>query len=196
MIVETERLLIRRFVLADSELIYKYSQEDITKAELPDEVFASPTEAEQAITYFIANYDSKYPLVYAIVQKAEPLLIGHISLSSIDKGVEIGFAIGTDYQNRGYMSECLIPFIQWAKITLGLSNIYGIVKTHNKSSWRVLEKCGFNLISEGVFTQYFKGQEVVKVYAWSEELYYFAILKHIISISQNIIAIPLGINCD
>ena len=38
---ETNRIIVRRLSIKDSELLFKYSQEKITKRELPDEVFDS-----------------------------------------------------------------------------------------------------------------------------------------------------------
>jgi RimJ/RimL family protein N-acetyltransferase len=31
------------------------------------------------------------------------------------KGIEIGYAIATDYQNKGYAPELIIPFTNWSK---------------------------------------------------------------------------------
>src|SRR5215471_6296534 len=107
---ETSRLLVRKLSINDSELLFKYGQEEITKKELPDEVFKNITETKETIEYFISNYNDKYPLVYGIILKKNNIIIGHIGLSKIDKGIEIGYAIATEYQNNGYMSEILIPF--------------------------------------------------------------------------------------
>jgi ribosomal-protein-alanine N-acetyltransferase len=105
---ETTRLLVRKLTLNDAELFFKYSQEEINKKELPDEVFKNILEAREKIEYLIANYDSKYPLVYGIIMKGKNILIGHLSLSEIGKGIEIGYAIATDYQNNGYASEIFL----------------------------------------------------------------------------------------
>jgi len=61
---ETDRIIVRKLSIKDSELLFKYSQEEITKKELPDEVFDNITETKETIRYFVTNYDDKYPLVY------------------------------------------------------------------------------------------------------------------------------------
>ena len=38
-LLETGRIIIRKLILEDIELLYEYSQEEITKRELPDEVY-------------------------------------------------------------------------------------------------------------------------------------------------------------
>jgi ribosomal-protein-alanine N-acetyltransferase len=162
---ETTRLLVRKLTPNNAELFFKYSQEEITKKELPDEVFNNIFEAREKIEYLIANYDNKYPLVYGIILKENNILIGHLSLSEIDKGIEIGYAIATDYQNNGYASEIIIPFMNWIKINLKINKLYGIAKKENINSWKVLEKNGFNLENEGIFKNYFEGNCLVKVYS-------------------------------
>jgi ribosomal-protein-alanine N-acetyltransferase len=131
MIIETDRLIVRKLSLDDAELLFKYSREEIAKKELPDEVFESITETKKKIEYFMSNYDDKYPLVYGIILKKMNIIIGHISLSKIDEGIEIGYAIATEYQNKGYASELIIPFTNWSKKHLKVDEIYGIVKKEN-----------------------------------------------------------------
>jgi ribosomal-protein-alanine N-acetyltransferase len=111
-IFETDRLIVRRLTLDDVELLLKYSQEEITKKELPDEVFENIEQLQETVEYFISNYDDKYPLVYGIILKEKGYVIGHLSLSKIDRGIEIGYAIATDYQNKGYASELIVPFTE------------------------------------------------------------------------------------
>jgi len=167
---ETDRLTVRRLSLNDAELLFKYSQEEITKKELPDEVFEDITETKKTIEYFISNYDTQYPLVYGIILKENNIIIGHIGLSKIDKGVEIGYAIATEYLNKGYMSEIITPFINWTKNNLDLKKlniekIYGIAKSENTASWKILEKNGFELEEEGINQNYFEGKYKVKIYS-------------------------------
>jgi ribosomal-protein-alanine N-acetyltransferase len=161
---ETDRLIVRKLTQNDAEFLFKYSQEEITKKELPDEVFNSTIETKEKIDHFISNYNNKYPLVYGIVKKENNIIIGHLSLSEIKKGIEIGYAIATDYQNNGYISEIIGPFMDWVKEKLKIRKIYGIVKKENMYSWKILEKNGFSLENEGVDKNYFEGNYIVKIY--------------------------------
>jgi ribosomal-protein-alanine N-acetyltransferase len=162
---ETNRIIIRKLLINDSELLFKYSQEEITKRELPDEVFNNIIEAKEAIKNFKANYDDKYPLVYGIILKANNVIIGHIGLSEIDKGIEIGYAIAKKYQNNGYISEIIIPFVNWIKNNLRIEKLYGITKIENIASWKILENNGFSLEEEVVNKDYFEGKYRVKIYS-------------------------------
>lgn len=155
-IIETARLIARYFTEEDAPLVYKYSQEQCTKEELPDEVFDSLEETAEFINYFIEQYEKKsYPLVYAIAQKDSDMLIGHVSLSPIKGGkIEIGYAIATEYQGNGYASEIIKPFALWAKETLNIDTIYGIVKSKNIASWTCLEKAGFTFQKEEILDMF------------------------------------------
>jgi len=97
--------------------------------------------------------------------KVRNIIIGHIGLSEIDKGIEIGYAIATEYQNNGYISEIIKPFINWIKNNLRIKKIYGITKKENTASWKVLEKNGFKLEDECVIKNYFEGKYEVKIYS-------------------------------
>jgi [ribosomal protein S5]-alanine N-acetyltransferase len=162
---ETNRIIIRRLSINDSELLFKYSQEEITKKELPDEVFDSIIETKETIKIFKSNYDDKYPLVYGIILRKNKIIIGHIGLSEIDKGIEIGYAVATEYQNNGYISEIIIPFVNWVKNNLRIEKIYGIARKENIASWKILEKNSFELEEEVVSKNYFEGKYEVKIYS-------------------------------
>ena len=61
---------------------------------------------------------------------------------------EIGYWIGADHWGQGYASEAIAAFVPHAFATFGLERIEARVFAPNRSSRRVLEKCGFRL--EGV----------------------------------------------
>ncbi|MDR0908204.1 MAG: GNAT family N-acetyltransferase [Spirochaetaceae bacterium] len=165
-IVATDRLVVRELTIKDSELLYKYSNEEIAKAELPDEVLIDENNAALKIMEFINNNKTnKMPMVYAIELKCCNKLIGHIELSEIDKGIEIGYSIATEYQNKGYCSEIINPFLKSIKNIIGIIEIYGIAKYANEKSWKILEKSGFKLLNEGYYKQYFEGKYRTRIYS-------------------------------
>jgi len=162
---ETDRIIVRKLLINDTELLFKYSQEEITKKELPDEVFENIYKTKETIEYFMSNYDNKYPLVYGIILKSKNIIIGHIGLIKIDNGIEIGYAIATEYQNNGYMSEIITPFVNWIKKNLKIEKLYGITKKENKASWKILENNDFELEEEKINKNYFGGKHEVKIYS-------------------------------
>ena len=57
---------------------------------------------------------------------------------------EVGYWLGRDYWGRGIATEALAAFLTIEK----RRPLHAFVATHNGASRRVLEKCGFSLISE------------------------------------------------
>lgn len=99
-ILETNRLIIREFEFSDTKLLFLYSQEDAAKKELPDEVLSTLDAAKEKIKFFKGQYENGNILVYAIELKEAGVLIGHVSLSPIKEGMEIGYAIAAAYQRK------------------------------------------------------------------------------------------------
>ena len=148
-VIETKRLIIREFIPADSELLYLYSLEESAKKELLDEVLESNEKAAEEIKIFMEKYPHEYPLIYVIESKEAGCMTGHICLSKIPEGIEIGYAIATDYQGNGYATEIVKPFAEWSKKHQKLDKIYAIVKVSNTKSLKIVENSGFILESEG-----------------------------------------------
>ncbi len=147
-LIITDRLIIREFSLEDTEDVYKLSQEEAMKKWIPDQVYDDMEVAKEILKFLISKYeyDSQnisYPYVMGIEIKDTKKLIGHVGLSEIAEGIEIGYAIGEAYQNNGYGSEAVQAYTDWAKEQLHLPTIYGVVKSDNIASCKTLEKAGF-----------------------------------------------------
>jgi len=142
-ILTTDRLALRHFTLDDTEEIFRFSQEESLKKWIPNQVYASLDEARETLEFLISRYkNDEYPYVLAVETK-EGVLVGHAGLSEIAGGIEIGYAIGEQFQRRGYAAEAVRAFAAWGKARFGLTEIYGVVKTGNAASIGVLEKAGF-----------------------------------------------------
>jgi ribosomal-protein-alanine N-acetyltransferase len=158
-IVSTPRLEIRELRLEDAPLLCRYSREECARAELPDEVLADEAAAETLIRTLRGNYPATYPLVYGITRRDDGLLIGHISLSGIPEGIEIGYAIAQAYQRQGFAREAATAFSAWAKEQLSLETLYGVAKADNEASRRVLEASGYRFLREEMRNAW--GQEIL-----------------------------------
>lgn len=55
---------------------------------------------------------------------------------------DVGFAYLPEYWGKGYAYEAAAAAIDWARQTLGVTRVVGIVKPDNVGSMRVLEKLG------------------------------------------------------
>ncbi len=143
-LLETPRLVLRHFLMEDAKEIRLLSGEKAYRRWLPDQVYATLQEAEGVLEYLISRYEGKeLPYVLAIEEKKTGSLIGHVGVSSIAQGLEIGYAIGRCHQNRGYATEAVEAFSDWAKQIFASDRLFGLVRTENYPSRRVLEKAGF-----------------------------------------------------
>ena len=162
-IIESDRLSIQRMDESMYYDIYRNSLDEDNRKFVPDEVFESLEEAKEVVDQIIKNYDSEDgPFVYAIIRKEDKANIGYVQLVKIDDGWEIGYHIAKEYTRCGYATEAVNLFLQYLKNNTNLKEIYGVALASNKASRRVLEKCGFNLIFEGVSLYQGKRRKIIK----------------------------------
>src|SRR6056297_2991023 len=110
MSIETKNLVIRPLSILDTEKVYEMSQEAGMKAFLPDQVYESKEQTKEIIEFLISKYGhqsivDQLPYVLGIELKENNELIGHVGLSRIDKGIEIGYAIEKKYQGHNFATE-------------------------------------------------------------------------------------------
>lgn len=152
-LITTDRLIIRDLSLDDVRDFYKFSREKSMKDWIPDQVYENMEEAKEVVGFLMSKYTDdltnvSYPFVMAVQLKDTNELIGHVGLSEIPEGIEVGYAIGESYQKKGYATEAVGVFTDWAKRKLNLTTIYAIVKSKNIGSCKTLEKTGFQFLKE------------------------------------------------
>jgi len=152
--IETERLLLRKFKEEDIDDFFEYAQMEEVG---PYCGWASIKEKDKAVDRLnrmisIDNY-------YAIVLKKENKVIGSIVLSNLDKkrypnieiednAKELGFALSKYYWGNGYMFEAINEIIRYAFENLRVSSLYAVYASPNIKSAMLLKKCGFNIVGE------------------------------------------------
>ena len=155
MILETERLYLRKYSLDDVEKNYLYSQEESRKKGIPNEVYADMQASRNIIQFILSTYEKDdYPYVYTVVLKDTDEYIGHVSLSKIPEGIEVGYAICEKHQGKRYATEIVKAYVAWGKKELDLEHIYGVLCPDNSASRRVLENAGFAFMKNDVERNY------------------------------------------
>ena len=143
--------------------VYKNSQDEDNRRFVPDEVFESLEEATEVVEQIIKSYENEDgPFVYAVIRKGDSLNISYVQLVKINEGWEIGYHIAKQYTGNGYATEASKLFLDYLKDNMNLEKIYGVALADNKASRRVLEKCGFELIYEGMGLYQGKSREIIK----------------------------------
>ena len=150
--IETERLYIVEFTPDMARDVHANSLDDDTRRFVPDEVFATVDAARRAVEFLMAQYGrSDDPQAYPVLAKADGANVGYVQLVPLDGGRwEIGYHIARRYTGRGYATEAVRAFLPKMAEKLGICEVYGVCLCDNLGSRRVLEKCGFEPVFEGV----------------------------------------------
>jgi ribosomal-protein-alanine N-acetyltransferase len=152
-LVASRSVALRPFTLADAPKIHAMSQETSLRTWLPDQVYASEARAREVLAHLIDKCRDPgtpvlAPYVLGVYLRSSMALIGHVGLSPLGAGVEVGYAIEEKQQGRGFGSEAVGIMVDWALRRFDLPRVLGIVAEANLASYRVLENAGFVLAGE------------------------------------------------
>lgn len=135
----------------DTDKIFQMSQEASLARFLPDQVYSDREEAAQVLETLIAFYDDQdhpgsKPYVLGVVLNSTGELVGHVGLSPIERGIEIGYAVAEKHQGRGFARQAVAEMLRVVQGAASVPEIYGIVDPDNLPSRKVLERCGFSRV--------------------------------------------------
>ena len=151
-IFETERLRARKFEPEDARRLWEIHSEEEAAKWIPNERYADPREALEAIRFFAGRADRKeLPFVLAVERKETGELIGDAGINEVEEKpgeVEVGFVICRECRGKGYATEALRAMTELAAAAFGTEVLYGRVMRGNGASARVLEKNGYSFVSE------------------------------------------------
>ncbi len=148
--IETQRLIITEFDLSMAESVHLNSLDEDNRRFVPDEVFETVEEATETIQFLMSAYQTgNGPLVYPVMLK-DGTNIGYVQLVPMEDGCEIGYHIGKAYTGNGYASEALQAFLEVIMPQKDLQQVQGICLSENLASKKVMEKCGFQQVYEGI----------------------------------------------
>ena len=147
--VETERLVVREFVLGDEvELFQNYHGCEQSSAFLISSTHPSPEHTRglwlRNSLAFTADSDGLFMRVIAL--KEPQVNIGCFVFIVKDQQVEIHFGLGTAFSAVGYMTEvCSAMLVQLT--AMGFKRIDTHCDTAHFASQRVMEKSGFKRVA-------------------------------------------------
>ena len=145
--LETDRLILRRFVNEDAAAMYKNwaSDEEVTK------YLTWPTHSSQEISRsvtesWVKRYTNENYYQWAIVLKDngnEP--IGSITVLNMKEDISmahIGYCIGRTWWYRGITSEALKAVMDFLFDVVDVNRIEARHDPRNPNSGKVMKKCG------------------------------------------------------
>ena len=162
-IIENDRLQIVKMNKSMYFDIYQNSLDKDNRKYVPDEVFDCLEEASEVVNRIISAYGSEDgPFVYSVIRKKDNINLGYVQLVKLEEGWEIGYHIAAIFTGNGYATEAVNLFIKYIQNNTNVKQIFGIALAANKASRRVLEKCGFELIYEGIGLYQGRKRKIIK----------------------------------
>ena len=150
MILETERLLLRKWNNDDAALMYQYAKDPDVGPIAGWPAHKSIDESKSVINGFINNH----PYCFAICLKNGNHLIGCIELklcpsdlAKKEDEAELGYWLGKQFWGNEYMVEAAKSLIDYGFNELKLNTIWCGYYDGNNKSKRVQEKLGFKYYS-------------------------------------------------
>jgi RimJ/RimL family protein N-acetyltransferase len=174
--IETERLILRPFILSDENNLYEFQSKPHIVKYIPwpertqDEVHAALIRAlDEGKETLAENGDF---MLFAWELRSTGKVIGqsNLSLKSVDdKCGEFGYVTHQDFQRRGYALEASKAILGFAFNSYDLHRIIANIDTRNAGSSALATKLGMRL--EGTFRE----AEMLKG-RWSD-IWLYAILR-------------------
>ncbi len=138
--METRDLILRNWQDSDAKALYEMCLDETLRKSGID-FYNSITDSRNSIQCWKNNKGFK-----VIADKRNDNFIGFISLGDMnryDGYMEIEYAVAARYRNNGYAMQAVKKMIDYGFKEMNLSAIAAWVRSHNKESIRVLEKCSF-----------------------------------------------------
>lgn len=174
--INTERLILRRFIENDAENMFHNWANDpeVTKfLRWPPHEDVEVTK--NLLKEWVANYADPTRYEWAIALKENDMVIGSIGLfdiSEIDESGEIGYCIGRAWWGKGMMTEVLKAIIAFGIEQVGFNRLEAGHSVHNPASGKVMQKAGMTY--EGIARQKYKsmlGFQDSKFYSFLKDDY-------------------------
>lgn len=153
--IETRRLILRRFTVADAQAMYDNwaSDPEVTKF-LTWPTHSSVEITKMVLSDWVAGYEKPDFYQWAIEFKEIGQPIGSISVVSHNDRAElvhIGYCIGRNWWHKGIMSEALQAVMDFLFDQVGANRIESRHDPRNPHSGAVMRKCGMKY--EGTLRQ-------------------------------------------
>lgn len=145
--LETDRLILRKFVIEDVEQSYLNWASDYEASKY----FAfyphkEKNDTERVIKQWLNAYQSEEnEYLWAIVEKSSNEVIGNINADAFYKVLnicEVAYMLGSKWWNKGYATEALKAVIHYLFISEDFYLIEAKYNSTNASSGKLLQKIG------------------------------------------------------
>lgn len=169
--LETDRLILRKFVIEDAEAMFKnWASDPETTKFVSFNPHQNVDETKSILSEWIKEYeDGGFNWVVELKESGE--IIGNISVIEKSKkhnNCELGYVYGSKFWGKGYATEALKVVIGYL---LNECDFHLVEAKHHKSnpaSGRVMEKSGMTLdgiLRERRVNKHFNGYDDLVIYS-------------------------------
>ena len=145
-IIETERLLLRKGSIEDAQKIYEnYGRDPEVSKYVTWDTHKSVEDAIFFMNEWQESYKENTSYKWLVVEKSSNEIIGSIAAVKVNeknKTVEIGYCYGSKWWNKGYATEALKAVIKFFFEEIGVETISADHLTANPASGKVMKKAG------------------------------------------------------
>lgn len=152
-LVETERLVLRRFTVADVENLYELDSDPQVMRFITGGRGTSREEIETDVLPAFLRYYDRYPGYgfWAVEEKASGDFLGWFHLRPPPEGgrstePELGYRLRRSAWGQGYATEGARALVRTAFEKLGAERVFAETMVVNIASRRVMEKAGLRLV--------------------------------------------------
>jgi len=153
--LETERLLLRRFVKSDAEDMFgSWCNDPKVTTYMTWQPHGDIAVTRAYLEDILRSYDKEDYYHWAIDLKAAGRVVGSIGVvrhNDAPRSVTIGYSLGSAWWNQGYMTEALRAVIKFFFEECGMNRVEAMHDPRNPGSGRVMQKAG--MIYEGTLRQ-------------------------------------------
>jgi RimJ/RimL family protein N-acetyltransferase len=145
MVLETERLVLRRIEKSDAPLVLELLNDPDFIRFVADRELRTEGDAENYIAAKMLPSFEKFGFGFYVAELKEAgTPVGMCGLIKRDtlEDVDVGFCIRRKFWGRGYATEVATGVVEHGRTQFGLPRVVGIVSPGNANSISVLKKLG------------------------------------------------------
>jgi RimJ/RimL family protein N-acetyltransferase len=150
-VLETDRLILRRFTADDAELLIELDSDPEVMFYLTGGLPTPPEEARDDLAAMLRHYE-RWPGygLFAAHAKADGAFLGWFELKPTNEGPqdepELGYRLRKAAWGRGYATEGSIALVAKAFTDLGARRVFAETMTVHQASRSVMEKAGLKFV--------------------------------------------------
>lgn len=170
--LETERLILRKLTMRDANDVFDYASRPEVSKHVTWDYHRAIADSMAFVKSILLQYEGGLPSPWGIVFKSNNKLVGtggYHNWNIEHRRAEIGYAISSDYWNKGIMTEALKEMLRFGFEAIALNRVEALCKVENAASEKVLLKCGMKF--EGIL------REQMFVKGGFQDLKIFSVLK-------------------